>query len=566
MSIPGWIRVVLTLALILTALPSPVAAQKATVPLGTGARFLPPDTAAYFAVDVDPRSPQRQQLERIIAYYVRAGSVAELEQMALDAAPDAEARALLAGLDTWIGGELFFGLTDPSGLRDLLSSTLNTGAPGMLPMEPPSSSVVMPQAENLWSGFLVGVAIGDRVAFRRWIERAHQHMEAGHVDTATERYRGVDILAIRDRSFAAYVAMYEDYVLFAPDQNTLASAIDRTSATSLAGTASFRNAFATFPNRPLVFAYAGDLWDDLEISSLPFYTGMATPPVSWMAGVIRLDTQSVRLDATTVFDLTRITPGLAASLNQRANPLRTATIVPSGSFAYVGLDNLKQVWDQLLEMGGPIADELPGMLIEIRAATGIDLQEDLFSWLTGETALFVAPSGVEDDLQGFGVGLVIEARDPAAAAERLHRIMAGIQRIAYQDRELETVDVLNASFDRATLTPDTALYGGVVGNWAIIATSPVNVGEAMMGMAIPGGLTTQSNYLRARTALPGQVQSLLYVDVPALADAVMDAIRIGPRDRAEAAYYLRPLGGLAASSSISGNRSNGNVYLQLVLP
>src|SRR5205085_680799 len=117
------------------------------------------------------------------------------------------------------------------------------------------------------------------------------------------------------------------------------------------------------------------------------------------------------------------------------------------------------------------------------------------------------PTAEDDEVfRNVGIGLVIEAQDPAAVAQRLDRIVNAVQRLAGPDGSLESVDVGGVSFNHVTVEADTGVYSGMVGNWAVFTTSPSMAAEVVANSRGQRGLSADPEFGQVRTALPSQIQ------------------------------------------------------------
>jgi len=93
--------------------------------------------------------------------------------------------------------------------------------------------------------------------------------------------------------------------------------------------------------------------------------------------------------------------------------------LPSTSWAGVQISDLggrlRETIGALVSAGGPLAG--PAVIAGLEAETGIDLQDDLLSWM-GDAALFVEG----DSPETLGGGVLIDSNSPDASAEAINRI------------------------------------------------------------------------------------------------------------------------------------------------
>src|SRR5688500_16290508 len=154
------LSILLSIAILLTT--SPAAAQtgpgqQQRAPLGSGARFLPPTTAAYVGIDLV--SDQWAHVHRLAGYYLRAGDLFG-PQRQVGRQTGMSASEVLEGIRSWAGGESFVAVPDIAELGRLQSfgdeeSGLCDGP-----------------------GVLVGAAIGDVSAFLSFVRRVDAQIGA----------------------------------------------------------------------------------------------------------------------------------------------------------------------------------------------------------------------------------------------------------------------------------------------------------------------------------------------------------------------------------------------------
>lgn len=499
---------VVVLAALLASPALPAAGQagqpSAEVALGWGARFLPSESLFYLAVDPRPGSPLLDRLRAVFTSTPEAEreSRTSFERLGLDP-PLAD---LADDIQAWAGRELFIAIPDLEeaqaiAARSVESVDVNCREPG----------------------FLIGAAIGDPFAFFEFARSLNERLGGAGVETLTERHNGTEITSVRmatnPEASGVHLAIREGYLLLSPSRARLVQALNQQPPNSLAENPMFREALSRFSPASVA---AGYFSVPADVASLA--PGASLSPIAgqWLVGALTAGEETLRLDIAGSLNSEAMSPITRSLLGKAPNPLRTARVAPAGSSFFLSWHNLKALWDQVVESAWPDPQEYAQVHQQALEATGLNLDEDVFSWMTGEVALFVAPAR-EQPAGGFPIpdlGLVVEARDANLAQQKLDKVALALQRLNPTPAQATTETIAGVAFrsipTSAAPGSQSNVFLGLAEGWAVLASSRSVAADVVEAARGRGGLHTDPEYAAVRSALPERVQSLMYMNFPEL--------------------------------------------------
>lgn len=551
-----WLALALVVAVTLPARPPSVRAGEPPAnfsPLGSGARFLSAGTAFYLAADLHPESEQLRFLDRLAPLYLRAPEAQASQERLAPLGLGASLEELLLDRPSWLGGEVFMALPTAKEYDSVERSPLG----GQINVDCGEPRI------------LAGVAIGDMPAFLAYLSQKRASLETEGVRTGSERYEGVDIHWIAGRSPEAgvYLAVHQGYLLLSTNRSGIIEAVSQDAQGSLAASPAFQDAVGRFPSRPLAFLYTS-----LPDNSVIARGGSVSQesPVQWVAGALNVGPDRVTIDTAASVDEERLTPATRALLAKKPNPLNSARAVPTGSVFFAGWDNIKLMWDLIVETNWPEREDYDRIRQQALKQTGLDLDDDVFGWMTGELGIFfmaLSPAAGEP----FGAlypGLVLEAKDPQHVKQKLDKIIDSIRRLSPANMQPTVEEIAGVPFQRVPVGPTgaPAIYGAVVDNWLIVAPGSEIASDTVAAVRGQGGLARHPEYSFVRAALPGPVQFLGYVNIP-------EALRVssssaGAPSRSandeDAPLHLVRGAGLAVRTSVSS--VDGAFFAHVIVP
>jgi hypothetical protein len=346
----------------------------------------------------------------------------------------------------------------------------------------------------------------------------------------------------------------------------------------------------------------GDLADiDME-DTIGMLAEISDSLGSFGVGFTIVDGRSLTIDIVSTADPAALaaTMGLEASMMTDAQPINPAfaRFIPAGTPIVTQVANLKAAYDGLLaglragaafggdeemtqEMLAEIESGLAGVEFAVRGLTGLDLEEDILSWMTGDLAIWVGltpraarATNLFGALAGglpVDFGILIDATaNPDKAAALVEGLKSALNlaarqtpadsgtRITVADETIGgNAAVSVAIVDRSLPFPIELVMGSSADVFAFGTRAAV---EAALN---PGaGMDTDPAFQEAlRYALPNTIQ-LQYLAGAPFAPLFQTLSNEGVGDDVEALFNLISL---ISSSSISSTTANGLSYARLVL-
>ncbi len=418
-----------------------------------------------------------------------------------------------------------------------------------LPLGPSDPDAPPPRA-------VLAAATRDVAASNQMLSRLRSQAESSGAEFREQAYRGVTIVEqvdVRPDSAIAY-ATINDMLIAATGADSLRAAIDALlDGKGLDKSSDYRAAVGPLRGGRALTAYADvgalfkpmldqlsrEMPSGLMLSGLDqtrFGLGLSFEPNGALLEVITLGDPAIGLP---VEDKT----GAQAV----PNPNRLLRAVPDSTFLYMSGRRLADWYDDMLAIlkaAGPQVG-VEDALGDLERQTGIDLQEDIFGWMTGEAAVAVMPSG---GLLGgpaplpFGFALIIEAGDKERAASGPHKLL---QLLAAQSRaSIEDVTVgdypMHAYVDPASGS-STFVYGLMGDNFVLALPE-----SAARRIATAGSrpLADDADFKAAIAPLPRDTIGYVYFKPESIVSLATAGLRLNDQE-CPACVLLDPVRALA---------------------
>jgi hypothetical protein len=557
------------------------------------ARYFPADTAVFVATRIDDGFfGELDSIVARIASVLPPGTIPPLTiEEALDMAL-AEADPPLrfqADIRTWLGDTAAVGV---------LEIPLEMG--GMS-----SSAPLRPRSMDDDAPMLFAIAITNRDAAVTFFINT-----LATSDTEFTRTDEPDFTLLEDPNNPDAAVVIRDDVMLISNRYAGVTAVPET---SLSADADFAATFDLLPEtdyNATVYLNFGDILrqamesDPEAAAAMGMFGGLfsAIGPQAWGATV--LEGVSLTIDAVQRFDglsvleemgipasLTPINPAFAAHVPAGAPLVIHSTGLGTSIEAlFTTMDRQMQA---LVESGMADDDELETMqegLADLEAGfttfTGLDLREDVASWMTGDYAMFLMLNPELNLSSQFGIfatfpldfGLAVQATDPDAAAATVTGLTEALERLAalaanQEDAEAEvtiSADTIGSNaVTVVTITSDEMpwpvelLLGS---NNEVFALGTRNAVTAIFSR--DGGLPANPAFVRAQNFLLPDPVSAAYLGTGGLLP-LADLVVTFAEDDAEAeqnAQIVRDLLNLFPSATISQSMdADGNSFSRLVL-
>lgn len=224
--------------------------------------------------------------------------------------------------------------------------------------------------------------------------------------------------------------------------------------------------------------------------------------------------------------------------------------LPAGSLVGLGLGDVgDQIETQLTASGLG-----PNVLGQVERATGLNIQEDLLSWM-GQGSAFVQGSGIGD----LGGALIVQTDDRQATLDALEPIGALLEEQAdatIEEVDEEGVEGLEAQFEGLPLP----VYLVVADERFLVA-----IGDAALDSAVQprGTLGEEQGFTQAAGALGEGLQPSFYVSVPGLVGLAESFGLAQDPSFQQARPYLDAFTALVSGGARDGDVSRNRVALGL---
>jgi hypothetical protein len=271
----------------------------------------------------------------------------------------------------------------------------------------------------------------DPDAARERLERGIARGEGGQQRELSDRsHRDVDYKVEPEEDTA--VAIIDDYAVVG-NEAAVRAAIDANEDESLDDADSFQQARGEVDEDALAFGYVRT---SALVSGLGPQGAALQPLVASLGETVAfsLDPESdaIRLESAS----------LGVRQEGAGEPSEVMNQLPGDSWLALGLSRIGEQLNRGLQQAGQIGGlagfDLDQLLNQIRQETGLDVREDLLSWM-GDGGVFVRGAGPAD----IGGALVVQSTDPEAtqqAIPRLAALLRGIDGFSVIGLDREGVD------------------------------------------------------------------------------------------------------------------------------
>jgi uncharacterized protein YjiS (DUF1127 family) len=404
----------------------------------------------------------------------------------------------------------------------------------------PSQDIDRDQANGRQPGYLMVLSTKDPARSREFLQLLFSQRAIAGRDLASEQYKGVNLLydtqqsALSSKSSAASAqsslasaVVGDRFVLLANHPKVLREAINNVQAPdlNLMNSSQYQQALSVLPSRRIGVAF-------LNLSSVATWLGKQTELQTYASQIIALQLNREGLLAETSLvaapDQEIASPGSTLS-----EPVKALQYVPSATgLAISGTDlshlestDLNQLWTQVAGLLSGSGNDAISRLVKqplaaLQARWGIDLSQDIFSWVQGEYALAMLPHA--DSLIP---DWIFAAEKSAAAAQGIDHLNAIAQaqglsitpvsaenQKAYAWTQLTTAPTKDPDSDNAlTLKAKVEGVHATVGDYEIFTTS-VEAMDAALKAAKSGSVLDSPQFQTSIKVIPQPNQGYVYLD------------------------------------------------------
>ncbi|HLF27598.1 MAG TPA: DUF3352 domain-containing protein [Anaerolineae bacterium] len=368
---------------------------------------------------------------------------------------------------SWLGDEIGIGLVDIP--LNSAGSFGNTSAPPVV----------------------LAAATRDKTKSDALLAKLRAKVEAGGETFTEQTYRAVTVFVSDATELPAY-ATVKDLVLIATGESQLHAAIDavldgkglNTSSSYAATVNRLRGGRAMTIYANLAPLYQ-ELIEQMEQSGAAgaSFSGVADALAMLQGGALGLsfETNGLLLEVIGQGDPGKLPADQQAILSAAPNPNTLLRTAPDTAFLYLGGYQFAERIKATLSAMRSLDPNLQDALDNLEQETGINLEEDILSWMKGEIALVAMPgAGLGGSSQiPFGLALIVETADQQLAEERTHQLIQTLT--AQSGQTLEAVTIGDANLHALVDASGQSMFVyGVLGDKFVLAL-PENSAQKIAG-------------------------------------------------------------------------------------
>jgi hypothetical protein len=472
-------------------------------------KYVPPDAALYVNVFTDPSNGQKSRLRDLF------------ESFPVEGKPEDVLEALEPVIDGLIDD---FGLTFDRDVQPWLGGQVALFASGF---ERDSDSAIL-------------IATKDSDAALDAVERIREH-EGNEIETKT--YKDAEYQIDEDDTASGLV---EDFLVVGTEGGFRAAVDAFESGESLETSDAFKGTTEDLATDRLALFYV-DLRRLLQTPRGGLVGAAAAqlfPAFLPAASAVYARSDSLVVESVaTVPDDVQIEERMTGSVGHRG----LLNEMPASAWAVLGLPNFADSFRALFFSAA--APGIPGVSPEqieqqFRTQTGIDLQQDLLSWM-GDAGVFVSGTG-PGDVQG---AVVIESRNPRKTVEAIARI-GGLLLQSGEDVAFNQPGALNEGFVLRRPADGSREPIYVVFDEANSRAIVTYGEEARLEALSPDLVSDNGAFKRAMRDLGDDYTPRAYIHVPTLVRLLENFNVISGRTYDDAKPFLAPLSHITIGSRL----------------
>jgi hypothetical protein len=241
-----------------------------------------------------------------------------------------------------------------------------------------------------------------------------------------------------------------------------------------------------------------------------------------------------------------------------SEPVGTLAYIPSNSLLTAAGTNLNQFWQQVktgLEPDSPLQQVIYRTIESVQTPWGLDLSEDIFSWVTGNYSLALITSPNNDNTDWV---FVTENSDETEVKEAIKHLDELAQKQGYGVDQLTVADQSVTAWTKLKTSANdniTRLEAQVKGahleidNYTILTTSLEAMSQVLS--TNENSLVTSEKFQQAISALPVENNGYFYLNFSQGISAIKKSNGIlGQNLKTETEENLNSIIGIAATSTM----------------
>ncbi|MEA5567995.1 DUF3352 domain-containing protein [Anabaena sp. UHCC 0399] len=375
-------------------------------------------------------------------------------------------------------------------------------------------------------GYLMALATEKPAKSSEFIQLLFSKRVLAGANLTTEEYNGAKLIYddAQPKLEPLASAVVDQFVLFANDARVLRDAINNVQAPDLSLTSSpqYQKAIEQLPKGAVAVTF-------FNLPTLAQWQGLELPEPIYDSQITSLTLNSKGLLAeTSFFTTSEVTPP-SSPLSQPVGALQyippSAGLVISGSHLNnLGDSNLAKLWTQaktaISGSGTDVISRLEQPLLAIQKAWGINLTQDVFSWVQGEYALGLIPRNgktspgwifVAEKQDSFPEG--IARLDAIASSQGLNTNSLSLdQQKVVAWTELIAATKKSDAQDRPAFTVEANVKGlhTTLGNYEVFTSDLETMNEVFTNK--DNSFMKNRNFQNSVAAIPEPNQGYVYLD------------------------------------------------------
>ncbi|MEH2359380.1 DUF3352 domain-containing protein [Nostoc sp.] len=375
-------------------------------------------------------------------------------------------------------------------------------------------------------GYLLALATKQPEKSREFVELLFSKRALAGANLAVEQYKGVKLISDNsqpEQDLLAGAVVGEGFVLFANDPKVLRDAINNVQAPDLNLTSSpeYQKASKELPKGGLAVAF-------LNLPIVAKWQGLELPEELYNSQIISLALSPKGLLAETTFLTSSEIVSPSAPLSKPVGALQyipaSAGLAISGSnLSNLGNSDLAKLWKQATATiygSEDVVSRLAKPLADIQKRWGINLPEDIFSWVQGEYAIALLPD--KEQTTPRWIFVVEKSEDVEQGVARLDAIASSnglsINPLTIDKQkisawtELTTATKKTDAKEGASFSIETKVRGlhTTLGNYKIFTSDLETINEILT--AKDNSIIDNPNFKDSIAAIPRPNQGYIYLD------------------------------------------------------
>lgn len=485
-----------------------------------------PSSAPMFAV-VNPNFSQLQSFSKLKAIFDNNPAYAKrLNDLARQSAPGSSDFDFDRDVRPWIGTEIGVAV------------------------------LAMPKSGSAGEPTLVIIAnTRDRAKSDEALARLRKNAEAKGTTFTEETYKGTKIVV--GKSGDSAYATFQDQVLLGSSADAIKKVIDTKQSDSgnLRNSARYKAAMSQLPKDR-----AASMFIDLQTLAQESLSTRqpGTEVLDALQGIgisLGFSDDGIRIDYATAYDSSKAPDSFKKLLaSYKASPNAVLSLLPASSILSITGQDLKSNWAYYRDLfSRDPQGQFERNLAQLKTQTGIDVDEDLFSWMTGEFAIDVVPAqpikAVGANVPGAGLLLMVEAKDQSLARSKMDKIAQALAKQGLQFAK-KTVNGADMQIVKGLETQGISLGYGFLDNYLVIGSAEDVLGAAVNAKKAP--LDKDAEFQKALKPLLQSKIGVAYLSIPKLVEVIKPTLT-----RAQLADFqrdveplLKPFKGLSSAAGV----------------